>query len=137
MGLKKEKYVLCLSLQKEFKSWFLLGAAFYFLLPPGNTTRAEFYGDLEHRVFSPALLQLLYAYCRLQQRRNDEDEGSSEDHGFTILTSQTKALNAKSPAEDGTIRQSCHKQKYDKLLPIIGRIENFPNQARFFQIMLF
>ena len=29
----------------------------------------------------------------------------------TILTSQTKALNAKSPAEDGTIRQSCHKQK--------------------------
>ena len=54
----------------------------------------------------------------------------------TILTSQTKALNAKSPAEDGTIRQSCHKQKYDKLLPIIGRIENFQNQARFFQIML-
>lgn len=54
----------------------------------------------------------------------------------TILTSQTKALNAKSPAEDGTIRQSCHKQKYDKL-PIICRIENFPNQARFFQIMLF
>ena len=87
---KKEKYVLCLSLQKEFKSWFLLGAAFYFLLPPGNTTRAEFYGDLEHRVFSPALLQLLYAYCRLQQRRNDEDEegsgsSSSEDHHSNVL----------------------------------------------------
>ena len=53
-GVKKEE-VAVLSLQKEFKSWFLLGAAFYFLLPPGNTTRAEFYGDLEHRVFSPAL----------------------------------------------------------------------------------
>lgn len=105
-----------------------MGAAFYFLLPPGNTTRAEFYGDLEHRVFSPALLQLLYAYCRLQQRRNDEDEGSSEDHGgFTILTSQTKALNAKSPVEDGTIRQSCHKQKYDKL-PIICREFSKPGQ---------
>ena len=45
----------------------------------------------------------------------------------TILTSQTKALNAKSPVEDGTIRQSCHKQKYDKL-PIICREFSKPGQ---------